>query len=63
MINMQHLISTACRWLHVLTTCDRPKSETSEPDKSSIFQELSANATMTSSFNNLLLLAIATSAI
>lgn len=60
---MGYLISIARTDLHIFTNCDKPKSETSEPDTSRISQELSANATIISSFSRFLRLAIAAIAI
>lgn len=49
----------ARRHLQISATFPRPESETSEPEMSRISQELSAKDTITSSFSNLLRLAIA----
>lgn len=52
-------MSTARRDLHITAKFVKPLSETSEPERSSISQELSAKERITESSNNFLLRAIA----
>lgn len=56
-----NLISMARKSMQISATFLRPKSVTSDPDKSRIFHETSAREMRTSSFSNCRLLAMATS--